>query len=204
MEKLIVISAPSGGGKTSLIEALIRDLTNIEVKLAISYTTRKRRPNEKEGQSYFFVNKKEFSLMLENKELLESAEIYGYLYGTKKSWVEEQISNNCYVILELDWQGALQVKTSYPNSVTIFILPPSYKELELRLKKRGQDRKKVIQYRLSEAKREVEKGQNFDFVLVNDVFENVLKDLKTIIIEGGNLPKVRRSLTKECLRRLLV
>jgi len=203
MAKLIVIAAPSGAGKTSLIEALLKDSTDMKFNLSISYTTRKKRINEKDGESYLFIDKKEFERMLENKDFLEHAEVFGNLYGTSKSWVEELLKEGRNILLELDWQGAVQVKSAYPSAVTIFILPPSYKDLELRLIERDLDKKVVIEKRLAEAKKEIEQGQSFDFLVVNDEFEKALRDLKYIVRQNKELPKERKAIVKSHLQVLL-
>ena len=203
MAKLIVIAAPSGTGKTSLIEALLKDSTDMKFNLSISYTTRKKRINEKDGESYLFIDKKEFERMLENKDFLEHAEVFGNFYGTSKSWVEELLKEGKNILLELDWQGAVQVKSAYPSAVTIFILPPSYKDLELRLIERDLDKKVVIEKRLAEAKKEIEQGQSFDFLVVNDEFEKALRDLKYIVRQNVALPKERKAIVKSHLQVLL-
>ena len=203
MAKLIVIAAPSGTGKTSLIEALLKDLTDMKFNLSISYTTRKKRINEKDGESYLFIDKKEFERMLENKDFLEHAEVFGNFYGTSKSWVEELLKEGRNILLELDWQGAVQVKSAYPSAVTIFILPPSYKDLELRLIERDLDKKVVIEKRLAEAKKEIEQGQSFDFLVVNDEFEKALSDLKSLAIQNKELPKERKAIVESHLQALL-
>jgi len=203
MAKLIVIAAPSGAGKTSLIEALLKDSTDMKFNLSISYTTRKKRINEKDGESYLFIDKKEFERMLENKDFLEHAEVFGNFYGTSKSWVEELLKEGRNILLELDWQGAVQVKSAYPSAVTIFILPPSYKDLELRLIERDLDKKVVIEKRLAEAKKEIEQGQSFDFLVVNDEFEKALRDLKYIVRQNKELPKERKAIVKSHLQVLL-
>ena len=203
MAKLIVIAAPSGTGKTSLIEALLKDSTDMKFNLSISYTTRKKRINEKDGESYLFIDKKEFERMLENKDFLEHAEVFGNFYGTSKSWVEELLKEGKNILLELDWQGAVQVKSAYPSALTIFILPPSYKDLELRLIERDLDKKVVIEKRLAEAKKEIEQGQSFDFLVVNDEFEKALRDLKYIVRQNKELPKERKAIVKSHLQVLL-
>ena len=203
MAKLIVIAAPSGTGKTSLIEALLKDSTDMKFNLSISHTTRKKRINEKDGESYLFIDKKEFERMLENKDFLEHAEVFGNFYGTSKSWVEELLKEGKNILLELDWQGAVQVKSAYPSAVTIFILPPSYKDLELRLIERDLDKKVVIEKRLAEAKKEIEQGQSFDFLVVNDEFEKALRDLKYIVRQNKELPKERKAIVKSHLQVLL-
>ena len=203
MAKLIVIAAPSGAGKTSLINALLEEARDLKLTLSISYTTREKRVTEKHGESYFFISNKEFEHMIKEKEFLEYADVFGDLKGTSKSWVENKIKKGWNVILELDWQGASQVKEIYPDSKTIFILPPSYTDLETRLNKRGLDKKEAIDKRLAEAKEEIKQGQYFDQLIVNDEFEEALADLKTIIISNKTLRTERKDLVNFCLKGLL-
>jgi guanylate kinase len=203
MAKLIVIAAPSGAGKTSLIKALLTEAKHLKFTLSVSYTTREKRVTEKHGESYYFINKEEFELMIKKHEFLEYADVFGDLYGTSKSWVKSKIRNGWNVILELDWQGASQVKDIYPNTETIFILPPSFADLKIRLNERGLDKKKTIKKRLTEAKEEVREGQHFDHLIINDEFEEALTDLKTIILGNNNLSKERQSIAKERISRLL-
>ena len=203
MAKLIVIAAPSGAGKTSLIKALLTEAKHLKFTLSVSYTTREKRVTEKHGESYYFINKEEFELMIKKHEFLEYADVFGDLYGTSKSWVKSKIRNGWNVILELDWQGASQVKDIYPNTETIFILPPSFADLKIRLNERGLDKKKTIKKRLTEAKEEIREGQHFDHLIINDEFEEALTDLKTIILGNNNLSKERQSIVKERISRLL-
>ena len=203
MSKVIVIAAPSGAGKTSLIESLLKEDEDQKIKLGVSYTTRKKRENEINGLSYFFVSKDEFIGMHERNEFLESAEVFGNLYGTNKSWVEKQIKADSKVLLELDWQGAKQVKSSFPDCLTLFILPPSLQELKERLMKRGLDDLDIVERRLSLAKKDISEGKSFDFLIINDVFENSLNDLKKIILEGKGLSKERANKAKNLLEELL-
>ena len=203
MAKLIVIAAPSGAGKTSLINALLEEAKDLKLTLSISYTTREKRVTEKHGESYFFISNKEFEHMIKEKEFLEYADVFGDLKGTSKSWVENKIKKGWNVILELDWQGASQVKEIYPDSKTIFILPPSYTDLETRLNKRGLDKKEAIDKRLAEAKEEIKQGQYFGHLIVNDEFEEALADLKTIIISNKTLRTERKDLVNFCLKGLL-
>ena len=203
MAKLIVIAAPSGAGKTSLIKALLTEAKHLKFTLSVSYTTREKRVTEKHGESYYFINKEEFELMIKKHEFLEYADVFGDLYGTSRSWVKSKIRNGWNVILELDWQGASQVKDIYPNTETIFILPPSFADLKIRLNERGLDKKKTIKKRLTEAKEEVREGQHFDHLIINDEFEEALTDLKTIILGNNNLSKERQSIVKERISRLL-
>ena len=203
MAKLIVISAPSGAGKTSLIAALLTKIKNPNFILSISFTTRPKRENEKHGESYFFIDKQKFKKMIENNDFLEFAEVFGDFKGTSKSWVKQKLSENMNVILELDWQGANQVKEIYSDAKTIFILPPSYTELELRLNSRGLDKTEEIQKRLGEARKEIENGKSFDYLVVNDDFESALEDLKNIIIDEKELVEKRKSLVKDSIKALL-
>ena len=203
MAKLIVIAAPSGAGKTSLIQALLEEAGDHKFTLSISYTTREKRVTEKHGESYYFISNKEFKHMIKEKEFLEYADVFGDLKGTSKSWVENKIKKGWNVILELDWQGASQVKNIYPDSETIFILPPSYDDLKIRLNKRGLDKKEAINSRLAEAKEEIKQGQNFDHLIVNDQFKEALTDLKSIIISNKEITDERKELVSFCLRGLL-
>ena len=185
MSKLIVVSAPSGGGKTSLIKALLEDFDEIDILLGISFTTRKPRSKEKNGQSYYFISKEEFQKKIDEGDFLESAEVFGNYYGTSKEWVSEKLNKGHDVMLELDWQGALQVKKSYPEAITVFVLPPSIKELEVRLKNRRQDSKETISKRISFAKEEIQKSNKFDVLILNNSFKDALNDLKQVVIEQG-------------------
>lgn len=185
MSKLIVVSAPSGGGKTSLIKALLEDFDEVDILLGISFTTRKPRSKEKNGQSYYFISKEEFQKKIDEGDFLESAEVFGNYYGTSKEWVSEKLNKGHDVMLELDWQGALQVKKSYSEAITVFVLPPSIKELEVRLKNRRQDSKETISKRISFAKEEIQKSNKFDVLILNNSFKDALNDLKQVVTEQG-------------------
>ena len=185
MSKLIVVSAPSGGGKTSLIKALLKDFDEVDILLGVSFTTRKARSKEKNGQSYYFISKEEFQKKMDEGDFLESAEVFGNYYGTSKEWVSEKLNKGHDVMLELDWQGALQVKKSYPEAITVFVLPPSIKELEVRLKNRRQDSKETISKRISFAKEEIQKSNKFDVLILNSSFKDALNDLKQVVTEQG-------------------
>lgn len=176
---LYVIAAPSGAGKTSLVRALVETVEHLRV--SISYTTRPRREGETHGVSYHFVGREEFEILLAQNLFLEYAEVFGNYYGTSKQWVEQQLSEGKDIILEIDWQGAQQIKQLYPESVAIFILPPSRKTLEQRLRGRGTDKEEVIQRRLNEAVQEMQHADTFDYWVVNDEFDLALRDLQTII-----------------------
>ena len=203
MAKLIVIAAPSGAGKTSLIKALLTEAKHLKFTLSVSYTTREKRVTEKHGESYYFISKEEFATMIKEQEFLEYADVFGDLKGTSRSWVENKIEKGWNVILELDWQGASQVKGMYPDTETIFILPPSFADLKLRLNERGLDKKKTIEKRLAEAKEEIREGQHFDHLVINDEFEEALSDLKTLILANNKLSKERQLIAKESISRLL-
>ena len=203
MGKLFVISAPSGTGKTSLIQAILEDSAATNTKLGISCTTRKERPKEINGVSYFFITNKKFKDKIKNKELLEYAEVYGNLYGTPKDWVLSVLSKGENVLLELDTQGALQVKESFPESKTIFIIPPSYEDLAKRLELRAQDSDEEILRRLKEAKKEVNVGKDFDQIVVNNDFEETLNDLKQFIFRGLKPSIARQDAVNKSLNLLL-
>ena len=202
MSKLFVISAPSGAGKTTLIKSLLENSSR-DLRLGISCTTRSKRKNEINGESYFFNTKTEFQEMVKNGDLLESAEVFGNLYGTPKQWVQEQLSQGIDIILELDWQGAKQIKENYPDAVLIFILPPSLKALQERLNKRNQDSEGDIEKRLAQAKIEITNGISFDQVIINDDFELAINDLNLIIHLDKKITKERQNLVKNSLNQLL-
>mgnify|MGYP006112282223 FL=1 len=202
MSKLFVISAPSGAGKTTLIKSLLENSSR-DLRLGISCTTRSKRKNEINGESYFFKTKTEFQEMVKNGDLLESAEVFGNLYGTPKQWVQEQLSQGIDIILELDWQGAKQIKENYPDAVLIFILPPSLKALQERLNKRNQDSEGDIEKRLAQAKIEITNGISFDQVIINDDFELAINDLNLIIHLDKKITKERQNLVKNSLNQLL-
>lgn len=177
---LYIISAPSGAGKTSLVKRLIADVPNLVV--SISHTTRPQRPGEKHGVDYFFVTQDEFKVLLANHDLLEHASVFDNYYGTAKSTVEKNIAEGHDVILEIDWQGAQQIKKICPDSTSIFILPPSTAILEQRLRNRGQDGEQVIARRMRDAVTEISHHNEFDYLLVNEDFDLALTELKSIII----------------------
>lgn len=203
MSKLFVISAPSGAGKTTLIKSLLENSSKRNLRLGISCTTRSKRKNETNGESYFFKTKEEFQEMSEKVELLESAEVFGNFYGTPRKWVEEQLNKDIDIILELDWQGEKQIKENYPDAVSIFILPPSLEDLRERLNKRNQDSEDDIKKRLAQAKIEIINGCSFDKIIINDDFEAAVKDLIFIIDLDKEIPKERQELVKNSLNQLL-
>ncbi len=203
MAQLFVISAPSGTGKTSLIHKVLEEELASKTKLGVSCTTRERRENEEEGVAYFFLDEDAFNKKLDEGNFLEHAKVFGNLYGTPKDWVVSTISQGFDVVLELDVQGAIQVKNAYPNAKTIFIIPPSYKDLEKRLVNRDQDSQETIEKRLSEAKQEVFSGKDFDYLITNDNFNLAFVDLKSVMYSNTDINEERQALTKKCLSHLL-
>lgn len=175
---LYVISAPSGAGKTSMVKALLKASSTI--RLSVSYTTRPPRPGETEGRDYHFVSREQFETMLANHEFLESAEVYGNYYGTSKLGIERDLLAGRDILLEIDWQGAAQVQRHFPEAVTIYILPPSFNALRTRLTSRGQDSADVIERRLAAAAEDVSHATDFDYIIVNDDFDEALLDLTAI------------------------
>ena len=203
MGKLFVISAPSGTGKTSLIESAFADPNSSKTKLGISCTTREKRLKEEHGVSYFFISQQEFVNKINRNEFLEYAEVFGNLYGTPKDWVLSVLEEGKNVILELDIQGALQVKEAFPEAKTIFIIPPSYEDLSNRLKKRAQDPPEEIKTRLKEARKEVGIGKDFDQIIVNNNFDKALDDLKKFIFLNEMPSTERKEESKISLNLLL-
>lgn len=175
---LYIVSAPSGAGKTSLVRALLEQDTSI--RLSVSYTTRPARPGEEEGKHYHFVSREDFQQRLAHGDFLESAEVYGNYYGTSQSWVENQLQQGHDILLEIDWQGAQQVRKLMPQATSIFILPPSLETLRQRLSNRGQDSQEIIDRRMHTAQDEVSHAPEFDYVIINDDFNTALQDLLAI------------------------
>jgi len=187
--KLYIISAPSGAGKTSLVKQLVADLDGLTV--SVSHTTRKMRPGEAHGQDYYFVSVAEFQAMQEEQAFLEHAQVFDNFYGTAQQTVEENLNRGLDVVLEIDWQGAEQIKKLLPDSLSIFILPPSTEVLFERLRNRGQDGEEIIARRMRDAVTEMRHYDEFDYLVVNDVFEQALTELKSIII-ANRLTKQRQ------------
>ena len=177
--ELFIVSAPSGAGKTSLVDALIRE--NDSLCVSVSHTTRSKRPKEQDGINYHFIEKARFQSMLEAGDFLESAEVYGHHYGTSKKWVTEQLEEGLTVILEIDWQGAAQIRAQFPQSCYIFIVPPSLEALTDRLRKRAQDNDAIIARRMEEARAVMQRVTDADFLVVNDDFTTALDEMRTII-----------------------
>jgi len=176
---LFVVAAPSGAGKSSLVNALLQMDSHLIV--SISHTTRKPRGQEQDGREYFFIDEPEFRKKIADGAFFEWAEVHGNLYGTSRATVETLITGGQDVVLEIDWQGALQIKELFPNAILVFILPPSWDELAQRLNRRGEDHPDVIAQRLANARIEVAQAQHFDFVIINALFETALFDLKAIV-----------------------
>lgn len=176
---LFIITAASGAGKTSLVRALLQQ--DSQIKLSVSYTTRQPRVGEINGEHYHFVDEASFLKMLDENDFLESAHVHGARYGTSKTCVNEVLAAGQDLILEIDWQGAAQVRQLYPEAISIFILPPSMQELQSRLRGRGQDSDEVITKRLAAAKDEMSHVGEFDYVTINDKFEVALEDLNAIV-----------------------
>ena len=176
---LFVVAAPSGAGKSSLVKALLEMDSHLGV--SVSHTTRAPRGQEQEGREYHFVSEPEFRAMVAAGEFIEWAEVHGNRYGTSHAAIDSRISQGHDVVLEIDWQGALQIKQLFPDTVLVFILPPSWEELAQRLTRRGEDHPDVIAQRLVNARHEVAQARYFDFVIINALFETAVFDLKTIV-----------------------
>jgi guanylate kinase len=176
---LYVVTAPSGAGKTSLINALLAD--DRALTLSVSYTTRPPRPGEQDGREYHFVDLPRFEAMLERGEFLESAEVHGHRYGTSQKMIAEVRARGRDLVLEIDWQGAEQLRRLYPQSIGIFILPPSMAELERRLRARAQDSDEVIRRRLRNAAAEMSHAAEFKYAIINNNFDDARQDLRAVV-----------------------
>lgn len=198
---LFVISAPSGAGKTTLVKALVKSLPN--VVLSVSYTTRARRAEEQEGVDYHFISKERFIELLEKNAFLEHAQLFHHYYGTSSEWVKSALDKNMDVILEIDWQGAKQVKEQFPQAETIFILPPSRDALVERLRKRRSDSEEVIHDRMNSAKEQLMHYNEYDYLLCNDQFDEALFDLQGIVRASRLQWRRQHVELEELLKRLL-
>ena len=176
---LFVVAAPSGAGKSSLVKALME--IDSRIQPAVSHTTRPPRGQEKHGREYYFVSAAEFDQMVLRDAFLEWANVHGHRYGTSRHAIEEKMAHGADVILEIDFQGAINIKRIFANAVLIFILPPSWDELRSRLQRRGEDKAEVIELRLKNAALEMAQAKEFDFVIINELFERAVFDLKTIV-----------------------
>ena len=176
---LFVVAAPSGSGKSSLVKALME--VDAGVQPSISHTTRAPRGQEKHGREYYFIDNAEFDTKIAAGDFLEWAHVHGKRYGTSRQAIEARIAAGGDVVLEIDWQGALQIQRQFPDAVLIFVLPPSWEELRARLQRRGEDTPEVIELRLVNAQQELAQVKHFDYVIINEIFERALFDLKTIV-----------------------
>jgi len=195
---LIVISAPSGSGKTSLANRALEEIPKL--KFSVSHTTRKPRPGERNQVEYFFVSEEEFEEMIEQDTFLEHARVYGNYYGTSRAFVDEQLSVGYDVLLDLDVQGAAQVKKSYPEAILVFVFPPSLEVLKTRLKNRGLDDPSIIDKRLRIAKKEIQRYTDYQYVIINREIEESLVELKSIIQVAGCRLEKRKDLAAQIIK----
>lgn len=177
---LFIVAAPSGGGKTSLVKKLVETLDKVEI--SISHTTRMMRPGEQHGVDYFFIDENEFHSMIDNDAFLEHAQVFNHLYGTSIAQIEERLGQGIDVILDIDWQGAEQIRRIFPKAVSIFIIPPSIEALKVRLMNRRQDGDEIISQRMKKAQDELSHYSEFDYLIVNDDFEHAAMELTSIVI----------------------
>ena len=198
---LYIISAPSGAGKTSLVKALLEK--DAKVRVSVSHTTRAPRDGEVDGVAYNFVTLAEFDQVIDAGQFLEYAEVFTNKYGTSKLWVEEQLAAGIDVILEIDWQGAQQVREKMPNALSIFILPPSRTELERRLTGRGTDSAEIIAGRMAQAESEMSHFGEFDYLVINDQFDDALNQLQAIFTANRLKMGVQTAVQKSLLEDLL-
>ncbi len=176
---MFLVAAPSGAGKSSLVNALLKQ--DASILLSVSFTTRAPRPGESQGREYHFVSPQEFAQRRASGEFLESAEVHGNWYGTSRPWIQDKLGQGADVLLEIDWQGAQQVKRIFPQAVGVFILPPSLEALRARLEQRAQDPPEVVERRLAAARSEMQHAPEFDFVIVNERFEQALAELAAVV-----------------------
>ncbi len=195
---LYIISAPSGAGKTSLVKQLIQHDPRVEV--SVSHTTRDKRPGETDGVDYYFIDKERFLEMASSSAFLEHAQVFDNYYGTSQQHVEQQLLRGLDVILEIDWQGARQIRKLFPDSQSIFILPPSLKALQERLTNRGQDDSEIIQRRMRDAVNEMSHYAEFDYLVVNDDFDTALNELRCIFVAN----RLRQLQQERSLEPLLI
>jgi guanylate kinase len=176
---LFIVCAPSGAGKTTLVDALLE--REPDIRLSMSYTTRAPREGERDGVDYYFVDKARFESMIAAGEFLEHAHVHGNYYGTSRAWIEREIAGDHDVLLEIDWQGAAQVRRIFPGLIGMFILPPSLAELRRRLQGRGKDSAETIERRIAGAREEISHVLEFEYIIVNDRFEQALEDIRSVV-----------------------
>ena len=199
MANLFIIAAPSGCGKTSLVKALLGSSSKLSV--SVSHTTRKPRKGEINGENYHFVSKERFGEMISNNDFVEHAEVFGNMYGTARSNIKEKLEANIDIILEIDWQGARQVRENMPDSISIFILPPSKNVLLQRLTDRAQDDDETISERMKNSESEMSHYDEFEYLVINDQFDSALNDLKAIIQDcNNNIKNIELSLENQISR----
>jgi guanylate kinase len=198
---LYVVAAPSGTGKTTLVKALVEATPKLTV--SVSHTTRARRPAEVHGVNYYFIDAAEFQHMIEHHDFLEYAKVFSNLYGTSRKWVAETLAQGIDVILEIDWQGAQQIQLLFPDSISIFILPPSMTALADRLINRNQDTPEIIQQRLTDVKEATAHIKDFHYIVMNDDFDKAVHDLKAIVEAGRLLRKSQIEKYQSLLEQLV-
>jgi len=199
--KLYVVAAPSGGGKTSLINALLEK--DRRLRLSVSHTTRAPRPHEEDGKHYHFVSQERFAELVAQHAFLEHAQVYDHCYGTGREQVQDKLDQGFDVMLDIDWQGAAQIRQSFPNCCSIFILPPSLEVLRERLSSRGQDSPEVIERRMKKARSEISHAREFDYMIVNDDFQLALEDLHSIIRRGKHSRPGQDEISETLLAQML-
>ena len=202
LHKLFVISSPSGGGKTSLINKLFEDSRSMNFKKSISDTTRQKREGDIDGKDYYFLSEKDFKDKIKKEEYVEYATVFGNFYGTSKEEIKTKY-NNSNLILELDWQGAYAVKELFDDAKLIFLVPPSLDDLRQRLIKRNLDSSEAIEKRLSEAKKEISKSEMYDYLVLNDDFDKAFEDLSQILFEGISPIDFNSRASKDLIKRLV-
>ncbi|HCU88834.1 MAG TPA: guanylate kinase [Gammaproteobacteria bacterium] len=194
---LLIISAPSGAGKTSLVHGVVKRMQNIAA--SISHTTRPRRPGETDGVDYFFITEPEFEKMIQEGEFLEYAQVFGNLYGTSRTQIDRILDTGIDLLVELDWQGARSIRDIYPDTVSIFVMPPSEKALRERLVARRMDQKEIIQQRMQAAMSEISHYREYEFLVINDDFERALQELCLIV--GAS--RLKTASQRKSLRQIL-
>lgn len=198
---LYIFSAPSGAGKTSLVKALLERTNNI--KVSVSHTTRASREGEIDGKDYNFVSQDTFKDLINQSAFLEHAQVFDNFYGTSQAWVEQELKEGQDVILEIDWQGAKQIRQQMPETTSVFILPPSHDELLRRLTGRGTDSEEIIQKRMKDAEKEISHYGEFDYLIINDDFDTALQELQSIVLARRQLTPFQSEIHQDLLRNLL-